>query len=100
MRRRYIIFPEAVRDDVGAMMSWASEQQKYVTISLKKKRNRIKFNKNKQRYIKRWVKWQIIGSALTKPIRQRLNYAGISSKFIICEKWPDAEPLVFDRSEE
>lgn len=70
---RNIQFPNYC-EDLESMRAFVLTQQKYIKINLKKKRNRIKFNKNKEKYIKGWVKWLITCRCLCIPIRRRLDY--------------------------
>lgn len=41
-----------------------------------------------------------IASALSNPVRKKLDYIGISRKFVISELWPDGMPMIFDRDVE
>lgn len=94
---RNIQFPNYC-EDLESMRAFVLTQQKYIKINLKKKRNKIKFNKNKQRYIKDWVKWRIMGKCLTKPVRRFLDYPGLATKIMIVEPILEGENLIFDRS--
>ena len=38
-----------------------------------------------------------IAAALSNPVRRKLDYVGISRKFLITELWPDGMPIIFDR---
>ena len=38
-----------------------------------------------------------IAAALSNPVRRKLDYVGISRKFLVTEIWPDGMPIIFDR---
>lgn len=38
-----------------------------------------------------------IAASLSNPVRKKLDYQGISRKFVITELWPDGMPMIFDR---
>lgn len=41
-----------------------------------------------------------ITSALSNPVRKKLDYVGISRKFVVTELWAEGMPLIFDRDVE
>ena len=83
-------------DTPKELKEWIIKQPKWIQINLKKKRNRIKFEKNPWKYISPWVKAQYMGFVLSIPVRRKLDYVGISGKFLITEPWPEGEPIIFD----
>ena len=38
-----------------------------------------------------------IAASLSNPVRKKLDYKGISRKFVVTELWPDGVPMIFDR---
>lgn len=41
-----------------------------------------------------------IASALTNPVRRKLDYVGLCRKFVVTELWPVGMPIIFDRDVE
>ena len=96
---RNIQFPNYC-EDLESMRAFVLTQQKYIKINLKKKRNKIKFEKNKWKYVKDWVKdWvklAIIARKISNPIIRMINYEGISSKIVTVEECIDGVLYTFD----
>lgn len=38
-----------------------------------------------------------IAASLSNPVRKKLDYQGLSRKFVVTELWPDGMPMIFDR---
>lgn len=41
-----------------------------------------------------------VASALSNPVRKKLDYVGISRKFVVSELWAEGMPMIFDRDVE
>lgn len=41
-----------------------------------------------------------IAASLSNPVRRKLDYVGISRKFVVTELWPEGMPIIFDRDVE
>lgn len=69
-------------DNVHEAEDYIFTQKRWITIDLKKKRNRKKFLKDKRKYINRKTRMRFLGWVMSMPIRRQLDYPGIVSRIL------------------
>ena len=64
-------------------------------------KQKLKNNKIHKSFVKKFGKEKgtehYFGYLMSTPLRQKLDYVGIASKFIITEPFPNGEPLIYDK---
>lgn len=89
MKRNYSVsFSNEIRDfrsfgdNVQGAENYIFSQKRWITIDLKKKRNRKKFLKDKRKYINKKTRMRFLGWVISMPIRRRLESPGLLSKIL------------------